>query len=73
MFSKTVDKVLSSITRGISELRAIGEAEAQRCNGKNELAKQLQAEADGHSDEADRAFTLAERFEKLITVTPGEG
>jgi hypothetical protein len=63
-----VNTVIRGITRGISDLRAVGEENARKCNYLNEQAKDIQAEADVASAEADRAFVLAERFEKLIAV-----
>jgi hypothetical protein len=68
MKPKTVDGVLSAFRRVISDLRAVGEERAEACNTKNQIARDLQAEADVDAAEADRAFTLASKFEQAITV-----
>lgn len=69
-FTRTIDEILKSVTRGISDLRAIGEEHLKEEAAKIELANRLEEEADAHGSEAECAFTLAERFEKLITVEP---
>lgn len=65
---KTVEGVLSAFRRVISDLRAVGEDRAEACNTKNQIARDLQAEADADAVEADRAFALASKFEQALTV-----
>jgi len=71
-FRKTVDSLLAGITRGISDLREVGEQKAADANEFNRKAREFDKASDEAAAEADRAFTLADRFENLITVKEEE-
>lgn len=68
MFRKTVNGIVSDITRKVEQLRAVQEAEQARANKLTDKANVLLDKSEAAGVESQRAARLAERFEALISV-----
>ncbi len=62
----TVDSIVSDITGKISELRAHAKSRLEKAGYARDAAAELQAEAEGHTAEAEKAERWAQNFEKLF-------
>lgn len=66
LFGKTTDGILASFTKTVTDLRAVQAREQADAKRSREQAELLEIAASEHSDEAQRAQSIADRIENLI-------
>lgn len=66
MFKKTVDSVISDISKKISQLRDVAEEHHVLVGKHLEIASGAQVQANIHAGNRERATRIATKFEELL-------
>jgi hypothetical protein len=66
---KSVDSILASITKNITDLRSFSETERKTAESETAEAERLQVAASARTAEANRAEVVAGRLSALIGAT----
>ncbi len=68
ILGRSVDKIISSVTKAITQLEEVGVIQNTKGDTKESQASDLMQEVELHRHEATRAGALAAKFKALVEV-----